>query len=149
MPGARVRWRRGDKSYGFGRVDQVLIDPADTPPIWVCLETGEGGFTWLNPRAVKLEVDQTTQEPLPPLSPGWLVAYRDSAGRLCGGCDDRARGTVKCCEWDGQTWRITLTNGDILPIRQVVSVGKTDGEGRVTAAWLVNTHGYDGEGLHP
>jgi hypothetical protein len=30
-----------------------------------------------------------------------------------------------------------------------VSVGKTDGEGRLVAAWLVNKHGYDGEGLHP
>jgi hypothetical protein len=101
------------------------------------------------PPSAPAEVDQTTQEPLPPLSPGWLVAYRDSAGRLCGGCDDRERGTVAACAWDGQTWLITLTSGDALPIRQVVSVGKTDGEGRVTAAWLVNTHGYDGEGLHP
>jgi hypothetical protein len=58
MPGARVRWRRGDKSYGFGRVDQVLIDPADTPPIWLCVSTDEGGFIWLSLQAVKLELVQ-------------------------------------------------------------------------------------------
>jgi hypothetical protein len=99
------------------------------------------------PPSTPAEVGQTTHEPLPPLSPGWLVAYRDLAGRLCGGCDDRERGTVACCEWDGWTWRIALTNGDALPIRQVVSVGKTDGEGRLVAAWSTREHGFDGEGI--
>jgi hypothetical protein len=35
-----------------------LIDPADTPPIWLCVSTDEGGFIWLSLQAVKLELVQ-------------------------------------------------------------------------------------------
>lgn len=94
------------------------------------------------------QLNQGVQECMPPpLLPGWLVAYRDQQGRLRGGCDDREHGTVAGCEWDGWTWIITLTNGDTLPIRQIASVGKTDRDGRVIAAWSVREHGFDGEGI--
>ncbi len=85
--------------------------------------------------------------PEPPLQPGWLVAYRDRQGRLRGGCDEREAGTVHTCEWDGTGWTIRLTNGDALPLRLVVSVGKTDATGKTLAIWATRAHGYDGEGL--
>lgn len=84
--------------------------------------------------------------PTAPLAPGWLVAYYDHTGRLCGGCDDRARGTVSRCDWDGTSWAVTLRNGEVVPIRQIVSVGRTAPDGRVVAAWRVKEHGHDGEG---
>lgn len=84
--------------------------------------------------------------PTPPISPGWLVAYRDQQGRLRGGCDERQVGTVKTCEWDGSAWTVRLTNDDTIPLRRIVSVGKTDPAGRILAAWTVRGHGYDGGG---
>lgn len=84
--------------------------------------------------------------PTAPLQPGWLVVYRDRAGTLCGGCDERQHRTVQGCRWDGSTWTVTLTDGQTLPLRAILSVGKTDAAGRVVAAWTVRTHGYDGEG---
>ena len=93
-------------------------------------------------RAITLPPDL----PISPLQPGWLVAYRDREGRLCGGADDREHGTVQTCTWDGATWTVTLTDGQTLPLRAILSVGETDTEGRVVAAWTVRPHGYDGEG---
>ena len=84
--------------------------------------------------------------PVSPLQPGWLVVYRDRAGTLCGGCDERQHGTVQGCRWDGSAWTVTLTDGQMLPLRAILSVGKTDAAGRVVAAWTARTHGYDGEG---
>lgn len=87
--------------------------------------------------------------PDPPLCAGWLVAYRDRQGRLRGGCDERNQGTVQACQWDGTTWTVMLTNGDCLPLSRIVSVGQTDSQGKVLAAWTVRAHGYDGEGPRP
>lgn len=79
-----------------------------------------------------------------PLRPGWFVVYRDAHGRLTGGPDDRVNGTVEACTWDGSTWMVLLTNGDRLRLGKVLAVSKTDGAGRVLAAWTVRAHGYDG-----
>ena len=81
-----------------------------------------------------------------PLQPGWLVVYRDRAGRLAGGCDDRGRGVVKECRWNGSAWLVRLTNGGTLALRSVLSVGKTDATGKIIAAWTVRECGVDGEG---
>ena len=87
-----------------------------------------------------------TLPPDEPVLPGWLVVYRDRAGRLCGGADDRQRGTVQACTWDGGRWTVTLTNGQRLPLSAVLSVGKTDDAGQVLAAWSTREYGYGGEG---
>lgn len=87
--------------------------------------------------------------PVEPLQPGWLVCYRDRAGRLAGGCDDRANGTVQSCQWDGHAWTVHLTNGQRLPLSAVLSVAKTDDAGAVLSAWSVREHGYAGEGRRP
>jgi len=85
-----------------------------------------------------------SEEPCPPLSPRWVVAYRSADGQLRGGYDDREAGTVKECRWDGHGWTVHLRNGDGLPLSRVVSVGQTDRTGRIIAAWTVREHGYDG-----
>ena len=87
-----------------------------------------------------------TLPPDEPLQPGWLVVYRDRAGRLAGGCDDRQGGTVQSCTWDGSTWTAILTDGQRLRLSAVLSVAKTGQYGQVLAAWSVREHGYDGEG---
>ena len=84
--------------------------------------------------------------PLAPLQSGWLVVYHDRNGVLCGGCDDRAHGTVESCQWDGMAWTVHLTDGQQLPLWAIRSVGKTDADGHVLAAWTVKDHGYDGDG---
>ncbi len=80
----------------------------------------------------------------PPIQSGWLVAYRDQRGALCGGCDDRQHGTVDACRWDGNGWTLCLTDGQEMPLSQVRSVGQTDEAGQIVAAWTVRKHGYDG-----
>ncbi|TKB64002.1 MAG: hypothetical protein E8D47_12190 [Nitrospira sp.] len=87
-----------------------------------------------------------TPQPIPPIRPGWLVAYRDQRGALCGGCDDRQRGTVEVCRWNENKWTLCLTDGQEIPLSIVLSVGPTDEAGRIIAAWTVREHGYDGEG---
>lgn len=84
--------------------------------------------------------------PTPPLRPGWLVAYRDRRGTLCGGCDDRTHGTVQACRWDEKGWTVQLTDGQRLPLSIIRSVGRTESTGQIVAAWTVREHGYDGEG---
>jgi len=84
--------------------------------------------------------------PLPPLHPGWLVAYRDRLGVLCGGCDDRAHGTVAVCLWERTTWTVMLTNGQRLPLPAIRSVGQIDAAGQLVTAWTVKEHGVDGNG---
>lgn|GEM_PF-1369501 len=81
-----------------------------------------------------------------PILPGWLVAYRDQAGRLCGGAEDRAHGTVKACQWNGSSWILYLTNGQRLPILSVRAVARTDASGHIREAWTTREHGYDGTG---
>ena len=83
--------------------------------------------------------------PIAPLRPGWLVAYRDKTDRLRGGCDERESGTVATCKWNGQGWRVTLTNGDIVPLACVCAVAKTDARGEILAAWTTREHGYTGD----
>lgn len=86
--------------------------------------------------------------PESPLRSGWLVVYRDEQGRLRGGCEERTSGTVECCQWDGATWTVRLTNGYPLALVRVLAVGKTNAEGQLIAAWTVKEYGYDGEGKH-
>ncbi|MDR4470664.1 MAG: hypothetical protein MRJ68_20575 [Nitrospira sp.] len=85
------------------------------------------------------------REPVPPILPGWLVTYRDQAGRLCGGADDRAHGTVRKCQWNGTNWTLHLTDGQRLPLAAIPAVSKTDTLGRIVGAWSTRDHGYDGE----
>lgn len=84
-------------------------------------------------------------EPEPPLQPGWLVAYRDPTDQLRGGCDERLAGTVQECRWTESDWVVLLTNGDVLPLALIRSVGQTDAFGNVVAAWTVREHGVDGK----
>jgi hypothetical protein len=88
--------------------------------------------------------DSGTSSVVPPLLPGWLVAYRDRPGVLCGGCDDRDHGTVQACRRDGTGWTVLLTDGQRLALSLVRSVGQTNEEGRLLAAWTVKDHGFDG-----
>jgi len=81
-----------------------------------------------------------------PLSPGWLVVYRDRTGTLHGGADDRAHGTVCACTWDGNDWRVLLADGQQLPLAVIRAVGHVDHDGRLLAAWTVKEHGFDGNG---
>ena len=57
------------------------------------------------------------QGPTAPLQPGWLVSYHSltpvqygwqTVYPLVGGCDDRARGTVTTCDWDGVTSSLSI-----------------------------------------
>jgi hypothetical protein len=84
--------------------------------------------------------------PEPPLQAGWLVVYRDRQGRLRGGCNERECGTVRECRWDDSGWTVILKNGEPLALGRILSVGKTDVNGKLIAAWTVREQGYDGEG---
>ena len=109
-------------------------------------------FTATSAQAARLlerapgKLQAITLPPAEPLQPGWIVCYRDRAGRLAGGCDDRQGGTVQSCTWDGSTWTAILTDGQRLRLSAVLSVAKTGQYGQVLAAWSVREHGYDGEG---
>lgn len=128
----RIRLNGVITNYEPGSVFTVTPEQAQR-----LLERAQGRL-----RALDLPLDP----PVEPLQPGWLVAYRDRRGALCGGCDDRANGTVASCDWSGSSWLVRLTSGDTLPLGRVVSVGKTDAAGRIISAWTVRAHGYDGEG---
>lgn len=122
-------------------IQESRTDKADT--------AGEmGTMSGTSVRARDIPVKTTppflADEPTTPLAPGWLVAYRDRQGVLCGGCDDRPHGTVQECQWSGMAWTVHLTDGQQLPLLSIRSVGKTDGEGRLVAAWTVRECGYDG-----
>lgn len=82
--------------------------------------------------------------PLPPIQPGWLVEYRDQAGRPCGGSDQREHGTVESCEWDGQTGEVILTDGQAVPVSHVRGVVETRPDGEIISAWETQRHGLDG-----
>ncbi|MBX3350119.1 MAG: hypothetical protein KF747_15445 [Nitrospira sp.] len=84
--------------------------------------------------------------PEPPLQAGWLVCYRDQQDRLRGGYEEREAGTVAACEWsDSGRWIVIVLNGDRLPLWRIISVAKTDTQGRILGAWRVKEHGFDGE----
>ena len=84
-------------------------------------------------------------EPKAPIPSGWLVVYRDQAGILRGGWDDRLHGTVQCCAWDGAAWMVILTDEQQFSLTAIRSVGRTNMGGDVVAAWTVREHGYDGD----
>jgi hypothetical protein len=96
-------------------------------------------------QVIALPLDSNSLDgPMPPLQPGWLVVYRERTGVLCGGCEDRAHGTVQSCTWDGAAWTVILTDWQRLPLTAIRSVGRTNAVGDVVAAWTVREHGYDG-----
>lgn len=105
------------------------------------------------PRCVPLttEVSETVPEtgipaaPDPPLQLGWLVTWRDQSGRLRGGALDRQAGTVTACHWSGRRWQVEVPNGSRFGLARVVGVAQTDDAGSVVAAWLIRSHGYDGD----
>ena len=100
-----------------------------------------------DPPAVSTGDTQATEPVrIPPLSPGWLVVYRDQRGTLRGGVDEREHGTVKECQWQGTGWFVVLISGESLPLSIIRAVGQTNGEGRLVAAWTVREHGLNGLG---
>ena len=105
-----------------------------------------GGPTFTAPSHQEIDAVTESTAPMPPLQPGWRVVYRDHRGVLCGGCDDRQHGTVQECRWKMGGWTVHLTDGQWLPLTNIRSVGKTDGKGKLVAAWTVREHGYGGEG---
>ncbi len=128
-------------------------------PNGYCPECGGGYWirqTWESPyvcgrclpvaHVESVYVSGGTPRRIPPIKAGWVVTYRDQAGRLCGGADDRAHGTVKECRWDARDWMVCLTDGRQVPLSHIRAVGQTDEEGRICSAWTVREHGYDGEG---
>lgn len=82
----------------------------------------------------------------PPIKAGWLVAYRDCMGKLCGGTDDRQRGTVSLCQREAGSWTVVLTDGQRLPLSAIRAVTATYPDGRIRGCWEVRKHGYDGDG---
>ncbi len=82
--------------------------------------------------------------PIAPILPGWLVTYRDQAGRLRGGYEEKAHGTVQACLSDAGRWTVCLTDGQRVPLFSIRAVGKTAPQGNILSAWDVKRHGYDG-----
>lgn len=82
----------------------------------------------------------------PPIETGWLVTYSDQSGRLCGGSDDRAHGTVEACKREAGGWVVVLTDGQRLPLSTIRAIAATYPDGRIRGAWTVREHGHDGEG---
>ena len=84
--------------------------------------------------------------PIPPLHPGWQLGWRDHDGRLWGGWDDPAHGTIASCTWTGSTWRVILTTGTEVPLSRIVGVRKMNHAGECVGVWTTRAHGLDGEG---
>ena len=103
-----------------------------------------GSPTSAMPTHPQVEAVTEVASPTLPVQPGWLVAYRDRQWVLCGGCDDRQHGTVQECRWKMGGWTVHLTDRQQLPLTSIRSVGKTDSEGKLVAAWSVREHGHDG-----
>lgn len=89
---------------------------------------------------------QDITAPMPPLQPGWRIVYLDRKGKLTGGSDDPAHGTIVTCLWGGRGWTINLTDGQQVPLNRIKSVAAVDYNGRTMGAWTVREHGFDGEG---
>lgn len=98
------------------------------------------------PHVEFLYVPGGTPHLAPPIEAGWLVAYRDRAGKLCGGADDRPHGTVEACEREAGRWTVVLTDGQRLPLASVRAVAATYPDGRIRGAWDTQRHGFDGNG---
>lgn len=90
--------------------------------------------------------ESISAQPLPPIMPGWLVTYRDQAGKLSGGADDRAHGTVQECRWEAGWWTVYLSDGQRVSLSCIRAVGKTNQQGQVLGVWTTREHGYDGDG---
>lgn len=80
----------------------------------------------------------------PPIEAGSLVVYLDQTGRLCGGADDRMHGTVEACQREAGKWIVVLTDGQRLPLSKIRAMASTHPDGRISAAWSVREHGFDG-----
>lgn len=98
------------------------------------------------PPVITPDATRQAGTPIAPLQPGWIVAYRDESGKLCGGCEDKGHGTVQECRWDTGRWSVWLTDGQRVPLYSIRSVGKTNLSGRICAAWTVREHAVDGNG---
>ena len=103
----------------------------------------EYGAKLLDRAGGKVRLIETASEPLPPVPPGWHVAYRVN-GQLRGGFPDPAGQVVETAYCPETGWRLILADQTVLPLDRVVSVGKIR-NGRLVAAWVVGAHGYDGE----
>lgn len=113
---------------------------------------------WLNCAACNLPLgtippQSAEREPGPPspISPilvGWIIGWRDRTRGLCGGCDNRERGTVKTAAWGPTGWTFTVSSGESVPLHAIVAVARTDEAGRVLGAWLVRECGPDGKRTH-
>lgn len=121
-------------------IQESLPDIPDIPPSVSGLSGSDSEVS------AKITPPHHADKPTPPIAPGWLLTYRDQRGALCGGCDDRQRGTVEECRWEDKGWTVCLTDGQQLPLSIIRSVGKTDREGHIVAAWTVREHGFDGNG---
>ena len=129
------------------------IEPRYTKKSSLSIEKSPQNSIPTNPSSISSKLPATVHGassaldgPAPPLQPGWLVVYRNNSGSLCGGADDRLRGTVHSCLWEGTAWTLILTDGRHLPLRAITSVGKTDTAGKIVAAWDVRGAGLNGEG---
>ena len=99
-----------------------------------------------DPHVDYIRVSGGTPHLAPPIEAGWLVAYRDRAGKLCGGSDDRARGTVASCKREGGRWVVALTNGQQHPLSNIRGIVATYPNGSIRACWTVREYGYNGNG---
>lgn len=155
----------GDESLPATPCPDVLLENAPATlglfpiPDGFCPDCG-GGFwireTWESPyicgRCLPAPHVESVYVPggspplTPPIETGWLVVYRDRTGKLCGGSDDRAHGTVADCKREEGQWVVALTNGQQLPLSSIRGVASTCPDGSIRAAWTVREHGYDGNG---
>jgi hypothetical protein len=130
----------------------VTKEPMDSPPVADVADVAAAStesVTHITPSLISLKQDGAVfkgHSIASPVLPGWLVTYQDSAGRVCGGSEDRAQGTVQECCWEAGRWTLYLTDGQQIPLWRVRAVGQTDANGRIGAAWTVREHGYDGNG---
>jgi hypothetical protein len=127
-----IRRTAGDLHLKVGAVAEFPEEDA----IWLMLKA---------PGAVRPVVrvgDLAPEEPCtvhePPVKAGWMIVYKRSWR------DTSLDGDVDRCEWNGHSWTVQLTNGTAIPLTWVRSVRKTDGAGKVLAAWDTQAHGYDG-----
>ena len=84
-------------------------------------------------------------QPISPIQPGWLIVWRDQAGWLRGGDEERARSTVVKSEYGPQGRVFHLSDGTAVPMRAITGVSKTDACGAVVAGWTVRAWGLNGE----
>jgi hypothetical protein len=78
----------------------------------------------------------------PAIHPGWLVVYRDPDGKLRGGVEDPAHGTIAHAEVGPQGWMFRLTDGTTL---EATAVTETTADGGILAGWTTRQHGLHGK----